>query len=214
LITAPAPTRQRILDAALELFGRQGFHGTSVGEIERAAGLVPRSGALYKHFPSKAALLEAVMQSRSSAVAEVEAAVGAARFEEPRAALELLGRLALDEITGDQPLLRVVLREGDNFPELRDEFYRRIVSRGHNQLEEWLDLTARRRGVARPDLEATAAVMLGSIINYCVLQTLFGRPPGDVDANRFIKAWTDSAVALLAAHDLIDMTESNKEASP
>ena len=39
--------------AALPLFARQGFRGTSVGEIEAAAGLSPRSGALYKHFASK-----------------------------------------------------------------------------------------------------------------------------------------------------------------
>ena len=56
-------TRERILAAAVELFGRQGYHGTSVGEIETAAGLVPRSGGLYKHFPSKAALLEAAIES-------------------------------------------------------------------------------------------------------------------------------------------------------
>ena len=33
------PTRERILDAAVELFGTKGFAGTSVGEIEQAAGL-------------------------------------------------------------------------------------------------------------------------------------------------------------------------------
>jgi AcrR family transcriptional regulator len=204
----PVPTRQRILEAALDLFGRQGYHGTSVGEIETAAGLVPRSGALYKHFPSKAALLEAVMQSRSSAVEDVEAAMDRARFDNPRADLELLGRLALEEITNDQPLLRVVLREGDNFPELRDEFHRRIVGRGHAKLVAWLRATARARGAGGADEEALAVVLVGSIINYCVLQTLFGKPPGGVGEDRFIAAWTDSAVALLGAHDLIDTKEA------
>src|SRR5690349_17475077 len=61
----PAPTRERILDAAVELFGRQGYTRTSVGEIEAAAGLVPRSGGLYKHFPSKRALLEAAVTLRA-----------------------------------------------------------------------------------------------------------------------------------------------------
>ena len=201
---APAPTRERILAAAIDLFGRQGYHGTSVGEIETAAGLVPRSGGLYKHFPSKAALLEAAIESRSGAVEEVEAAVEAAAIEDPRAHLRLMGRLALDEIGKDQPLLRIVMREGDNSPELRDDFHRRIVSRGHAKLADDLRATARDRGMDPPDVDAIAAVLLGSVINYRVLETLFGRPPGDVDEERFIDAWAEASVALLAEHELID----------
>lgn len=202
----PPSTRERILSAAIDLFGRQGYHGTSVGEIETAAGLVPRSGGLYKHFPSKAALLEAAIEVRSGAVAEVEAAVDAASLDDPRAELRLLGHLALEEIGGDQPVLRIVMREGDNSPGLRDEFHRRIVSRGHAKLVGWLRSMARRQGVDPPDLDAIAAVILGSVINYRVLETLFGRPPGDVDEDRFIEAWTDASLALLASHDLVDKT--------
>jgi len=203
---APPTTRERILEAAVELFGRQGYHGTSVGEIETAAGLVPRSGGLYKHFPSKAALLEAAIEVRSAAVAEVEAAVDAASMEDPREFLRLMARLALDEIGKDQAVLRIVMREGDNSPALRDDFHRRIVSRGHAKLADDLRASARQRGVDPPDLDALAAVLLGSIINYRVLETLFGRPPGDVDEDRFIETWADSSFALLAAHDLVDQT--------
>lgn len=206
ITSAPPSTRERILSAAIDLFGRQGYHGTSVGEIETAAGLVPRSGGLYKHFPSKAALLEAAIEIRSGAVAEVEAAVGAASFDDPRAELRLLGHLALEEIGGDQPVLRIVMREGDNSPGLRDDFHRRIVSRGHAKLVGWLRSMARRQGVDPPDLDAIAAVILGSVINYRVLETLFGRPPGDVDEDRFIEAWTDASLALLASHGLVDKT--------
>jgi AcrR family transcriptional regulator len=33
------PTRERILDAAMSLFGERGYRGTTVGAIEQAAGL-------------------------------------------------------------------------------------------------------------------------------------------------------------------------------
>ena len=52
MTTETQPTRERILLAARRLFAEQGYKGTSVGEIEAAAGLSPRAGALYKHFPS------------------------------------------------------------------------------------------------------------------------------------------------------------------
>src|SRR2546421_9024600 len=38
-------TRARILDAAMALFAERGYQGTTVGDIEQAAGLAPRSGA-------------------------------------------------------------------------------------------------------------------------------------------------------------------------
>ena len=51
-------TRNRILDAALELFSRRGYEGTGIQEIVDAAGLTKPS--LYYHFGSKQGLLEAI----------------------------------------------------------------------------------------------------------------------------------------------------------
>ncbi len=196
----PAPTRERILDAAVDLFGRRGFSATSVGDIERAAGLTPRAGALYKHFPSKVALLEAAVERRSRAVDELEPLVAAAGRAE--GGLPMLARLAFIEIGRDQDVLRIVMREGENFPELRDRFYDRIVRRGHEQTVELLRRLAG-PGPREIDMEALAAVLLGSLINYHVLGTLFGRPAAGVTEERFLEAWADSCTRLLESHGLL-----------
>jgi AcrR family transcriptional regulator len=47
-------TRSRIRDAALQLFLEQGYHGTSMRQIARRAGVAP--AAIYNHLPSKEAL--------------------------------------------------------------------------------------------------------------------------------------------------------------
>jgi len=52
-------TRQRILDAALELFARQGFAATSVRDLARAVGL--RESSLYNHFAGKEAIFHALV---------------------------------------------------------------------------------------------------------------------------------------------------------
>lgn len=59
-------TRERIIDAALELFLERGYQGTSIARIETKAGLVPRAGAFYRHFESKEALAIEVARSRVS----------------------------------------------------------------------------------------------------------------------------------------------------
>lgn len=48
-----------ILDAAAELFGHYGYDKTTVSDIARAAGI--SKGAIYLHFASKEALLEALI---------------------------------------------------------------------------------------------------------------------------------------------------------
>jgi AcrR family transcriptional regulator len=49
-------TRQKIRDAALNLFIENGYGNTTIADIERAAGLAPRTGGFYRHFPGKADL--------------------------------------------------------------------------------------------------------------------------------------------------------------
>jgi AcrR family transcriptional regulator len=52
-------SRERILDAAVQLFSERGYAGTGVQDIARAAGI--EKAALYWHFGSKAGLLAAVL---------------------------------------------------------------------------------------------------------------------------------------------------------
>ncbi len=52
-------TRQKILEEALRLFQEKGISETSMADLERAAGV--SKGALYFHFPSKEALVIAVL---------------------------------------------------------------------------------------------------------------------------------------------------------
>jgi AcrR family transcriptional regulator len=55
-----AQTRAALVAAGRALFGRSGFAATSVEDLAREAGVT--TGALYHHFPTKAALFEAVFE--------------------------------------------------------------------------------------------------------------------------------------------------------
>ena len=57
---AAPTTRDRLLQAARELFTAEGFHGTTTPLISSRAGVA--EGTIYRHFPSKQALLNAVFQ--------------------------------------------------------------------------------------------------------------------------------------------------------
>jgi AcrR family transcriptional regulator len=55
-----AQTRAALVAAGRQLFGAKGFAATSVEDIARAARVT--TGALYHHFPTKAAVFEAVFE--------------------------------------------------------------------------------------------------------------------------------------------------------
>jgi len=62
IITKGEATRARIIDAAYQLFMRQGFHGTSMRQIVEGAGIT--MGGIYTHFASKEAIWEAVFMAK------------------------------------------------------------------------------------------------------------------------------------------------------
>jgi AcrR family transcriptional regulator len=60
-----AARREAILDAAADVFGRLGFDGTRMDDVAKAAGIA--KGLLYKHFRSKDALFEALLDRKAEA---------------------------------------------------------------------------------------------------------------------------------------------------
>ena len=61
-------TKERILDAALEMFSQNGYAGTNIRELSASLGLV-KSG-VYKHFESKEAIWNALLDQMIAYYAE------------------------------------------------------------------------------------------------------------------------------------------------
>lgn len=53
------PTKQRILDAGLRLFAARGYKAVSMEQIAAAVGI--KAPSLYKHFPGKQAIFQAII---------------------------------------------------------------------------------------------------------------------------------------------------------
>jgi AcrR family transcriptional regulator len=190
--TAERPRRSRaadrILREAMRLFAERGYERTSIADIQAAAGLAPGSGALYKHFPSKEAVLAAGMDDF---VAGAERARELIRTVPGPAeeALDVLARAAMKMLTDDRDVLRIVWRELEQFPALRDEVREQRMQATYAAIADWLRKRAECGELRVEDPEATAAVLLGSLTSFKLFQALFGEPPAHLDDERFITAW-------------------------
>src|ERR1700759_3790479 len=77
--------RQRILDAAAELFYREGINATGVERLAAKSSVSKRT--LYQHFPSKTAVIEEYLRSIEQNVADSALSRADAGDETPRARL-------------------------------------------------------------------------------------------------------------------------------
>lgn len=69
--------REQILDIAVEVFARRGFHSTSMNDVADAAGVT--KPVLYQHFDSKQELYQALLEEAGSRLrSTIDRAVGTA----------------------------------------------------------------------------------------------------------------------------------------
>lgn len=100
--------RQKVLDAALQVFAERGYSETAVDDIARASET--SKGGLYFHFPSKQALFLALLDEASDALlGRVDTAMAAER--EPLAQGEAALREVLHIFGGHRFLARLLLVE-------------------------------------------------------------------------------------------------------
>jgi AcrR family transcriptional regulator len=146
--TSPSTSRkEQILREAAQLFARHGFHGVSIVELGAAVGI---SGpALYRHFPSKEALLARMLVG----ISERLLAGGAALAEQITDPAELLAALVdfqLDFSLREPELITVQDRDLANLP-TPDRRQVRALQRAY--VEIWVAALCR----LGPELPAEAA---------------------------------------------------------
>lgn len=187
------------MDAALALFAEYGFKTTTVGAIESAAGLAPRSGALYQHFKGKQQLLEAAVDRELAGMDELAQAIGMFPLGDLRAEVTMLARWNLASLERRAALTRFVRREADLLPKrLRTKLYDRLIARPYAEIVAWLSARFRDAGIDPPDLDALTLILIESMGAYKELNRVFGQVPADVDDERFIAGWVE--VTLAVAH--------------
>jgi len=149
-------TRARLVRAALDLFTAQGYRGTTTPEIAQRAGVA--EATIYRHFPSKDALLTAACleaQSYGRVLVVAEATDGHINL---RAALGKIGRQLVEVAQRDPALLRMLLRPPEEA--LHEEAARRGIREFREALQQ-LVAAGKQRGQVRPgSAELWSAVWL------------------------------------------------------
>jgi TetR/AcrR family fatty acid metabolism transcriptional regulator len=104
----PIDKRRQILDAAIRVFARQGFHATRVSDIADEAGVA--YGLVYHYFKSKEEVLNELFSERWSlllaAIEETDQQEGS-----PREKLGAVAAFIVDSYRHDPELMKVIIVE-------------------------------------------------------------------------------------------------------
>jgi AcrR family transcriptional regulator len=145
----PRDRRDQLVRLAADLFHRHGFHGVGVNDIASAAGIT--GPALYRHFPSKQALLVHVLQTGVNALCAVgDEALGLEGATPEKRLAELTSRLA--DIAVEHRSVTALWRwEGRHLPAGEAAEVRR---RGGTLISAWVrELRAMRPELSRDEAE-------------------------------------------------------------
>jgi TetR/AcrR family transcriptional regulator, fatty acid metabolism regulator protein len=172
--------RRVLLDAAVRVFARNGFHGARVGDIAEEAGVA--HGLLYHYFSSKDEVLQTVFRENWGELLDRFQAVEAS--DEPAdEKLRGIVKILLRTWRNDPDLVTVMVREVGRSPHLATqvddigkgfEVIQRVIEQGQSE------------GVFRAELDARLAswVVYGGLEEILTGWVLNRLPDGDEEVAR------------------------------
>ena len=107
-VPVPVDKRRQILDAAIRVFARQGFHATRVSDIADEAGVA--YGLVYHYFSSKEEILDTLFLERWDVMLEAISEVDASS-RSPREKLQAIAGFIVDSYRHDPELMKVIIVE-------------------------------------------------------------------------------------------------------
>jgi TetR/AcrR family transcriptional regulator, fatty acid metabolism regulator protein len=187
--------RRRILDAAVRVFARRGYHGARVGDIATEAGVA--HGLLYHYFSSKDEVLETVFRDNFGELV--------ARFR----AVESSDEAAPEKLAG---IAKILLRTWRNDPDLVTVMVRDVARSARLQLQiaEVREIFAivqrvveqgQAEGSFRRDLDARLAswIVYGGLEEVLTGWVLGQLPDGDEEVARAERTAIELALGGLTA---------------
>jgi AcrR family transcriptional regulator len=174
--------RQAILDAAVKVFARQGFHGCRVSDIADEAGVA--YGLLYHYFPSKDEVLNTLFLERWGIMLEMIRAVDAEQIP-VRDKLGAIASFIVDSYRHDPDLMKVIIVEVTRAANSFGQTHLGQIREAYRLIGE-IVTKAQNEGVFKAEIDAEfAAMTFYGAIEQVLTGWIFGLlPQGEEDLER------------------------------
>ena len=179
---AATDKRRVILDAAVRVFARQGFHTCRVADIADEAGVA--YGLVYHYFSSKDQILDTLFSERwglmLAAISEADA-----EQREPRDKLRAIATFIIDSYRYDPELMKVIIVEVTRAANTFGRTHLNDIREAYAQITAIVE-RAQADGVFRDEIDPPfAALAFYGLIEQVLTSWIFGPEPiGDEQFER------------------------------
>jgi TetR/AcrR family transcriptional regulator len=183
--------RRQLIEAALDLFARSGFEGTTTKEIARAAGVT--EAVIFRHFPSKQALYMAVLDFKVQSIGldewlkETQSCMD--RNDDAGLVRVIMGGI-LRGFRSDPRYERVKLFAALEGHAVGLSHYRQFAIPIFQLLRDYLLRRQREGALREQNPAAVMAAVSGMAQNYAVLTSMFGFSSPDLTDEQVIEIFT------------------------
>ena len=182
-----ADKRRLILDAAVRVFARDGYHTSRVGDIAEEAGIA--HGLLYHYFPSKEEVLATIFRENWGTLvgrfAQVESSDAPADEQ-----LAAISKMLLRTWRNDPDLVTVMVREVARSPQLAAQVD--VVGEGFSVIQRVIE-RGQAEGSLRDDVDPRLAswILYGGLEEILTGWVMGQLPDGDEEVARAERAVVD-----------------------
>jgi TetR/AcrR family fatty acid metabolism transcriptional regulator len=181
-INKGADKRRAILDAAVKVFARQGFHACRVADVADEAGVA--YGLVYHYFSSKDEILNTLFLERwevmLQTIREVDAQEASVREK-----LVAIASFIVDSYAHDPELMKVIIVEVTRAANSFGQTHLGQIREAYRLIAE-IVAKAQREGLFKPEIDAQfAAMTFYGVIEQMLTGWIFGLlPAGEEDFER------------------------------
>lgn len=190
-------TRERLLDAGLELFSSIGVDATAVRDLEEMAGLKAGSGSFYRHFAGKEEVFDEVVEREVEAIRERSAVLRETAdidLGDTKAEMRLHIKTMLVSLQHMKKFIFILARETERRDRLLGMLSEMLVR--HGRATEAANLRGKmdRGEIVKTDPEALSMVIWQAVMGFFLMEAYFGANTDDVTEERFV----DTLITLVA----------------
>ncbi len=179
--------RDRILNAALELFADKGFSGTSTKEIAKRAKV--NEVTIFRQFGSKKALFAAVISERSP-VLDISDRVSLDTGRPVDELLESNIKTVLRALRANRQMYFIVMGDAWRQPKMRAIAYEETVRRGIGMVSALMKSLMDAGKMRRMDPELAARTIMGMVqFQFMTCEIMGGGPPSPEEEERTVRGF-------------------------
>jgi len=169
--------RNQLLDTALEIFSRKGFGGATTKEIAAAAGI--NEAVIFRHFPTKQALYEAVLEYKRQIsgfddwMAELREKMV---LDDDAAVFRAIGSKIIRLYRNDPTCQRLWLYAALEGHEEGLEYHRRMTRSIVELMQAYIERRQKQGALREYPPQAILGLVAGAAQHYGMMTGMFGYP--------------------------------------